>query len=288
MEQQTEAQVWNEEAAKLVDDATVSSTEIKEAIAEEIPQEIVEERVLEVDPLDEFRAKFGRIDALEQQNAQLLHHVKTAEGRVASFQRELQLAKSAQQQVAPQDAPSQNAMSVASKNPEKWEALKEDFPEWASAMEEYVSSKISYRPQEQQNVSSEAIAEFVQGKVAEVEQTFTRRLEEARLEGKYEDWRDTVNTPDFTAWFSMQKPEVQALAQSTQARDAVRMLDLFSDTKQRSAMDIKSERGAKLAAAATSRPGASPPSQTLDDMNPADLWNYEAAKREKTRATRGF
>lgn len=282
----TEEQVWNEEAAKLGVDPKESAPEPQEAIAPTEPQEIIEEVPQEVDPLDEIRAKFGRIDALEQQNAQLLHHVKTAEGRVASMQREFQLAKSAQQNVAPQDAPTQNAMSAASKNPEKWEQLKQDFPEWASAMEEYVSSKIGDRPE--QSLSSQAMAEFVQGKVAEVEQTFTRRLEEARLEGKYEDWRETVNTPDFTAWFSMQKPEVQALAQSTQARDAVRMLDLFSETSKRAASEIKTERGARLAAAATSKPGHTPPPVTVDEMDPVAIWNHEAAKLERTRAQRGF
>ena len=115
----TEEQVWNEEAAKLGVDPKESTPKPQEAIAPTEPQEIIEEVPQEVDPLDEIRAKFGRIDALEQQNAQLLHHVKTAEGRVASMQREFQLAKSAQQNVVPQDAPTQNAMSAASKNPEK-------------------------------------------------------------------------------------------------------------------------------------------------------------------------
>ena len=35
-------------------------------------------------------------------------------------------------------------------------------------------------------------------------------------------------------------------------------------------------------------PGQTPPPKTMDDMSPEELWNYEAAKREKTKAQRGF
>jgi hypothetical protein len=66
------------------------------------------------------------------------------------------------------------------------------------------------------------------------------------------------------------------------------MLDLYHQAKAKPAAEIKQERGARLAAAATTRPGQTPPPRTVDDMSPEELWNYEAAKREKTRAQRGY
>jgi hypothetical protein len=30
------------------------------------------------------------------------------------------------------------------------------------------------------------------------------------------------------------------------------------------------------------------PPKTLDDLSPEELWNYEATKREKTKAQRGY
>ena len=131
------------------------------------------------------------IEALKQSNAQLLHHVKTAEGRVAAMQREFEQARRAQQSVGTGDAPTQGQMAAAAKNPEKWEQLKQDFPEWAGAMEEYVGSKLSAFSPAQEQLSAEAVAQFVQQRVAEAESTFARRLEEARIEGKYENWRET-------------------------------------------------------------------------------------------------
>jgi hypothetical protein len=234
-----------------------------------------------------IREKLAKIDELAQANAQLLHHVKTTEGRVAAMQREAQQARQAAAQVAPQDAPTQTAIASAAKNPEKWEQLKQDFPEWAGAMEEYVASKLGSATS-QQNVSPEAVARFVQQEVANTKAEMGRLLEEARIEGKYENWRDTVNTTEFAQWFSVQPPETRALADSAAARDAIKMLDLFSAAQTRSAGDIKLERGARLAAAATTRTGQTPPPKTLGDMSPEELWNYEAKKRERELKERGF
>jgi hypothetical protein len=289
-------QLWDEEAAKL--DADDQSANQQMATAPEEPlledEPIAEEAAPDVEPEDPLaslpeavRAKLAQIDELATANAQLLHHVKTAEGRVAAMQREFQQARVAQQQVAPQEAPSQGQIANAAKNPEKWEQLKEDFPEWAGAMEEYVASKLG-SVQPQQGLDPQQVAAFVQQQVDQTKAEMRQAIEEARVDGKYENWKDTVNTLEFTQWFTVQSPEIRSLANSDSARDAIRMLDLFHETKKRSASDIKQERGQRLAAAATTRPGQTPPPKTLDDMSPEELWNYEAAKREKTRAQRGF
>jgi uncharacterized protein YhaN len=295
-------EIWNEEAAK--QDAGETPADTPQAAAslvdETAPQEsgaAVQEASAQIpeqlaDPLAslpaEVRAALAKIPQLEQANAQLLHHVKTAEGRVAAMQREFQQARQAATQVAPQDAPSQNQMAAAVKNPEKWEQLKQDFPEWAGAMEEYVAAKLGSVQPAAPGLDPRAVAAFVHQQVAQTKAEMARTLEEARIEGKYDDWKNTVNTTDFVQWFTVQSPEVQSLANSPTARDAIRMLDLFHDSKKRSAAEIRQERGARLAAAATVRPGQTPPPKTLDDMSPAELWNFEAAQREKTRAQRGF
>jgi hypothetical protein len=283
--------LWDEEASKLGADNELSAPELL-AAAPETPQEPeLEQAQIEPeqpeDPLAGLsltvRAKLAQIDDLAQANAQLLHHVKTTEGRVAAMQREAQQAR----QAAMQEAPTQTAISSAAKNPEKWEQLKQDFPEWAGAMEEYVTSKIGM-PSQQQSLSPEAVAQFVQQEVANTKAEMGRLMEEARIEGKYENWRETINTTEFTQWFTVQNPETRALADSPVARDAIKMLDLFSAAQTRSAGDIKQERGARLAAAATTRTGQTPPPKTLGDMSPAELWNYEAKKRERELKERGY
>jgi hypothetical protein len=282
--------LWNEEASKLNADDDTSASELL-ATAPETPQDFEPEQAQvepeqPEDPLaglsPTVRAKLAQIDELAQANAQLLHHVKTTEGRVAAMQREAQQAR----QAAMQEAPTQTAIVSAAKNPEKWEQLKQDFPEWAGAMEEYVASKVG--GQQQQSLTPEQVTGYVQQQVAQTRAEMGRLMEEARIEGKYENWRDTVNTTEFAQWFTVQSPETRALADSSAARDAIKMLDMFNTSKSVSATDIKQERGARLAAAATTRTGQTPPPKTLGDMSPAELWNYEAKKRERELKERGY
>lgn len=205
----------------------------------------------------------------------------SAEGRMAAMQQEANQAR----QAATQEAPSQTAIVSAAKNPEKWEQLKQDFPEWAGAMEEFVASKIG---NQQQGLTPQQVAGYVQQQVAQTKAEMGRLMEEARIEGKYENWRDTVNTTEFAQWFTVQSPNTRALADSSTARDAIRMLDMFSSSRSVSATDIKQERGARLAAAATTRTGQTPPPKTLGDMSPTEMWNYEAKKRERELKERGY
>lgn len=296
--------VWNEEAARLEAGEQLPAFEAQGTAPEDLPQEQLEDNQQAQaaeqpqkpeqgeDPLaglpEAVRAKLAQIDQLAQANAQLLHHVRTAEGRVAAMQREFQQAKAAQQSVAPQQAPSQGQIANAAKNPEKWEQLKQDFPEWAGAMEEYVAAKLGAVQPGAPGLTPEQVQQLVEQRVNATKAEMEAAIEEARIEGKYDDWKTTVNTPEFAQWFALQAPEVRLLAESSKARDAIRMLDMFHEAKRVSAKEIKQERGARLAAAATVRPGQTPPPRSMDDMSPEELWNYEAAKRDKERATRGY
>lgn len=290
--------IWNEEATKLdAGDAPAPEPVEAAAPADELPPqdaepEVVEPAAEQTDPLaslpPEVRAALAKIPQLEQANAQLLQHVKTAEGRVAAMQREFQQARQAATTVAPEQAPSQGQMAAAAKNPEKWEQLKEDFPEWAGAMEEYVAAKLGSVQPQQPGLTPEQVAGYVQQQVAQTKAEMSRAIEEARIEGRYENWRETINTPEFAAWYSVQANDVRALADSPQARDALKMLDLYEKARTRPATEVRQERNQRLAAAATVRPGQTPPPKTLGDMSPEELWNYEAAQREKTRAQRGY
>lgn len=290
---QEEAQkLWNEEADKLDAGDQTPAFESQASVPETPPQETIEPEAASTqaqaaDPLaglpEEVKLALSKITQLEQANAQLLHHVKTAEGRVAAIQREFQQGRQAATSV--DAAPSQGQMAAAAKNPEKWEQLKQDFPEWAGAMEEYVGSKLSGM---QSGVQATQVVDYVQQQLAAERASMKTAIEEARVEGRYEDWRDTVNTPEFAQWFAIQSNEVKALADSSAARDAIKMLDMFHNLKAKPATEIKQERGARLAAAATTRPGQTPPPKTLDDMSPTELWNYEAKKREEQLAKRGY
>jgi hypothetical protein len=295
--------IWDEEAAKL-DAGDEPAVEVKadapadDQQVEQPPQDPQPEQAAaaaqeeqQADPFaglpEAVKAKLAELDSIKESQAQLLHHVKTAEGRVAAMQRELQQARQAQQSVAATDAPTQSEMNAAAKNPEKWEQLKQDFPEWAGAMEEYVAAKLQGTKQAS-GLQPSQVEAYVREQVSAVEQRAERLIQEAQIEGAHEGWKQKVNSPEFVAWFQLQAPDVRALADSPRAGDAIKMLNQFEASRSKSATEIKQEREARLAAAATVRPGVTKPAKTLDDMSPEELWNYEAKQREKTRAERGF
>jgi hypothetical protein len=295
LSQEQAQNLWDQEAAKLDTGDNSPADQNLAAVPDDATdfgtEQFAAEPEKEPDPYagmsDTVRAKLAQIDQLAEANAQLLHHVKTTEGRVAAMQREAQQARAAQQLVAPQDAPTQGSIATAAKNPEKWEQLKQDFPEWASAMEEYVGSKMG-NAGTGQGLTSEQVTGYVQQQVAETRAEMSKLIEEARIEGKHDNWRQTINTTEFAQWYAVQNPDTRALADSPLGRDAIRMLDMYQEAKKVSAVGIRQERNSRLAAAATTRTGQSPPPRTLGDLTPEELWNHEAAQREKTRAQRGY
>nr|BDD47851.1 hypothetical protein 24 [Burkholderiaceae bacterium] len=284
-----------EEIEETSPDDNDDSGEVEEPPQEEETEEVVAEEKVASDPFeglpDAVKQKLAKIDELEKSNQTLLHHIKTAEGRVSALQREQDIARRVQEQVAKQnnEAPTQKEIAKAEKDPEKWARLKEDFPEWAEGLEEYVSTRLGGMQQPQQTIDAKQIEGYVNNQINASRTEMTRRIEEATLDGRHPSWRDDVKSQDFNNWLTNQPNEVRVLADSQAAKDAIRMMDLFYESKKTPATDIKQSRSQKLVKAANpSRKGQTPPPKSLDDMTPQELWNYEARQREKTREARGF
>lgn len=236
-----------------------------------------------------LKARLEKLEDIERQAAQipqLVQRVNTAEGRVAAMQRERDVARRAAQAVTV--APTQAQISAASGSLEKWDTLKSEFPEWAEATDQYVTAKLAgLSPQQVQGVDPEKIAELIEQRVGEARAEMAKAVEEAKLEGKYGDWKEVINTDEFLKWFNVQSPETQGLARSEKGRDAIRMLDLFHEAKAKPAEAVIQERKNKLAAAVTSKPGSTAAVvKTVDEMSQDELWEYErkqAAKRGRDR-----
>ncbi len=228
---------------------------------------------------DAVKQRLFKIDDIEKTNQQLLDQLRTNTGRVASLQRELDLAKRAPVQAA--NAPSQEQIQDASKSPEKWKKLKADFEDWGEGIEEFVKSELSnFRNQNPSNpgIDPNQIASVIESRVDE-------KLEKAKLEFKHENWIEVINTPEFSAWMNSQPEEIKGLALSPKARDASRMLDLFNSAKQQNINQIKEQRNARLEVAATQKGPSAPQPKSVEDMTPEELWNYEARLLEKRSAS---
>ena len=55
----------------------------------------------------------------------------------------------------------------------------------------------------------------------------------ARVDIAYPDWESEINSTEFGAWTAKQTPEIQALAASDHAGDAIKMISLYKEHKEK-------------------------------------------------------
>jgi hypothetical protein len=256
-----------------------------ELIAEEVAQapagESQEQKL--VDPYEglhpDVRARLERFDQMAASQQQLVNELKEAKGRIGALQSEFAKARQAQ----PAEQPTQKQIAAAQVDPDKWAALKQDFPEWGEGITAYVEARLGQLGGA--GLTSEQIEQIVSQRTEATNAQLEKKFNEALVSVKHKEWRKDVNTPEFANWFQVQTPEVQALASSKDGFDAIDMLDRFHADKVKPAADVKQERQNKLAAAVTAKPGAAAKvTKTFDDMSLAEQWEYMARERERSPA----
>lgn len=292
--------LWNEVAAEREDGPASAPPVVLEAAAEvtepvvevkapaaEVPEiaPVVEEEDLFKGLNPKLKAEIERLSSIAKSVPELTNQLSRNTGRVAALQSELDAAKAVKTAGGPTDA----QINAAAKSTDKWDTLKGDFPEWADATEQLITARIAgiapgaaFDP--------EAIAKVIEDRVQEATAGTAKLIEEAKVEGKHPDWRETLADADFHTWKNAQASDVQALFQSPKGRDAVRMLDLYVEAKAKPAGAVQEARAKKLAAAASAAPGADATTVTkaFADMTPAEQWNHEAARNRKRGAETGL
>lgn len=236
----------------------------------------------QVDPYEglhpDVRSRLERFDLMASSQQQLVTELKEAKGRIGALQSEF--AKARQAQSAEQ--PTQRQIAAAQADPQKWAALKSDFPEWGEGISEYVESRLGQL--RGVGLTPEQVEQLVAQRTEATTSALEKRFNEALVSVKHKNWRQDVNTPEFTAWFHAQPGDVQALASSPHGFDAIEMLDRFSADKAKPATDVKQERQQKLQAAVTGKPGGGKVTKTFEDMTPKEQWEYMARERERSAA----
>lgn len=244
--------------------------EVVEPAEQTPPQESQESPKPTIDP--EIQAKLKRLDELAAVMPQLVNELREAKGRIGALQSRLDKAQVEQ--------PTKKEVAAAAKDPDKWEALKKDFPEWGEAIAEFVEAKLGGVAAGPTGPSPEEIEQLVAERAAATTEQAVRELNEKLVSLKYPKWKDTVKTEAFLDWFSKQPADIQALAGSKDGLDAISVLDKFAEASKPPEVDDRKQR---LAAAASTprQPGAGVVSKKFEDMSPQEQWNYMAQQREK-------
>ncbi len=224
----------------------------------------------------EIRAKLERFDQMVGLVPDIANQLKATVGRVGKLQSEWEKSRTSGAQ------PTQTQVAAAAKDPEKWAALKKDFPEWGDAIAEFVES----RTPKGTGIDQEALEQLVAQRTEATTATLQKKFNEDLVTVAHRTWKADVKTEEFGAWYRVQKPEVQALSSSTDPFDAISLMDRYYADKKKPVEKVQETRQKRLEAAVTTKPtpAGSTPMKSIEDMSPQELWDYEAAQRAKRAA----
>lgn len=265
-EQLTAEQIWKEELTG--EHAEPVSTPSPEATPQDEPVTPVTE-----DPVNEADDVLARLE-------NRLRRVEGQYGGINStlgqMRREItEGLKTVVDKTTAKEQPTAQQIADASVSGPKWNALKEDFPDWADAIEERLGG--IKPPEPAATIDIEALrAEFR----AELQQELSSRDKQAEVRyvtRVHPNWRDEVASTEFQAWKSAQPPDIQALAASDSADDAISMLDRWEAHKKAQKRRAADTRDALREGANLPSGGNTPiMSKTVEEMTPQEYWRYLA------------
>ena len=216
------------------------------------------------------QALMDKIAGLESMLGQVTQRLRNAEGHIGGLGSQLKQQVQAAQQVTAKggEAPTAGEIRAAQTNPEKMDALKRDYPEFADAMESALNERLSALEQriaaQPQQVQQQPGVSF---------EEISRLRSEMAVEIRHPGWQDRVQTPEFVGWLQRQPREVQMLAASDSPQDAVRLLDLHGEATT-SATSQRTQRLASAAAIPSGRSGSNTRAKAVEDMTPQEYWAY--------------
>lgn len=180
--------------------------------ADEQPSQVTEqvkpEPVID-DPVKQALSQFE--ERMEKQLRNIHGHIGGLKDTQLKMQEMLTAAsKTAAAHVS--DAPTQSQVQEAMANPQEWESLKGEFPEWANATEKYMDAKLAAL-KAPQALDPDAVDRRVQEKLApeidRVRQEVKAELIDLRMQSHHKDWSRVINSPEFLSWEKTLPPEEQ-------------------------------------------------------------------------------
>lgn len=151
------------------------------------------------------------------------------------------------------EAPNKSQISEAMQSGKKLTELKEDFPEWAEALEESMNAVAQRIPQ----IDEGAINQRFESTEQTMDEKIARARQMARLDNAHPDWEQTIQDDAFQNWLANQPEETQQLTSSDNAVDAIKLLNQYQEHATASAPDLtaQSRQKSRLESAITPTAG---------------------------------
>lgn len=199
--------------------------------------------------IEDLKAKAGKFDALSTR-------LKQAESRIGSVTNKLHEAEKAASDLKKEkeNAPSQQEIADAATSDAEWEDLREEFPAWATAMDNRLAAERKRTESSLKAVQDlQAQIEGLKGGAA-VRAEINREL----VESFHPGWETTVQSSEFGEFFKTLSADVQQKANSERPADAIYVLNLFRDRKAaptKTAAEIQQDRKERLTKSQLPSPG---------------------------------
>lgn len=210
--------------------------------------------------------------------------IKAMGGRMSQMQSALEKGNAAAA-AAGADTPTAKDVAAAGKDSSKWKKLKEDFPEWAEAVEERIGETAAPLPAP----ANEAFEQRLSAAEAKANAA-TEELAVVVRHGPH--WREKLRTPAFINWYNSQtEAERTRIYTVRSSQDIIGVLDSFDKAHPQSTSSVPASPAAaargqspadpELAAAVTQRGARSAPKRTVDDItDEKELWNHFAREAD--------
>lgn len=216
------------------------------------------------------RDKLQQLETIPNQISKLAGHVGGFKNQLESV---ISTAKAAAEKRG-DDVPTDRQVQQAMATPEAWARFEKDWPEMAEAINARLNGIAP-----QKAAPAVGMDAFRWQVSQDISQAVDVAEERALVRLRFPTWKQTVATPEFAAWFQKQSADVQSLAQSQIADDAIRMLDAYDQhTKSQAEAEAKRQQQQKRLAGAVTPTGSSAP------PSPASISDEEALTRGFKRA----
>lgn len=238
-----------------------------EPAAERSATEVEQPRASEEDENDPKKLR-EKLAGLESIVGQLTGRLRNAEGHIGGLNSQLkEQIKTAQKiDAAGGNAPTAAEISAAQSDPQALAELERDYPEFAKAVRGPIDALRTQMAELQSKIQQPPVQP--DGFVSREE--IAKLRSELKVESKHEGWQETVKTPEFHGWMAGSPREVQMLALSDEPADAVRLLDLFSESRK----PRQTNQRHQAAAALPTGQRSTVRTKNVDDMTPQEYWRY--------------
>lgn len=218
-------------------------TEEKQEVKEDPKKEEAEQEIKE--------AVKEEVKAEEKFDPQVLSRLRKVEGtlgELTSRVRTMQRAgnKAAEEQGA--KSPSKEQVEQAMESSQKWEELKEEFPEWVEAAEEKWALQEKRLEKRLENLipsdymSKEEVSKLLDEQKEALKQELRKERELEKVDNKYPEWQTTTDSPEFLAWLRVQDQETLLLYESDYASDVIKLLDQYEGWKKQTSQKEVSQK----------------------------------------------